>query len=93
MSSRGRSPRKTGKRCGPALEGPDYRSTPLGLTRFGKPFSFRRLKPAATHGRPLRGLRHGAPNDFDPMLSCRVTRSAAGDRQRTTDNGQRTTDN
>jgi len=49
------------------VEGPDYGSTPLGLAQFSWAFSFRRLKPAATQVRPLRG--HSRHLDFDGTLA------------------------
>ena len=49
------NPRKGCERPVPALKGPNYRSTPLGLASFVRT-ALRRLKPAATQGRPLRGL-------------------------------------
>jgi hypothetical protein len=66
MSSRGRSPRKTGEKRTPALKGPDYGSTPLGLVQSSRAISFRRLKPAATQGGPLRG--HSCHLDLDGTL-------------------------
>jgi len=76
VSSRGCNPRKRGKKPNRPLRG---RTT--GQPRWGWRNShcnvIRRLKPAATHGRPLRGLLflgYTTQLDFDGILPARMAK-------------------